>query len=203
LALEGRIQVLDAIQADLVLLGDDLVEIWAQYSRVIGRIDELGDRDLSASDEAKLAGLIAGFREQLHLYGLASLPVDEIEVSRETFRPTHEGFDLNFDLSASDGVRTKWAYLFALLGVSEAFDTNHPGFVMLDEPRQHATAEVSFAAFLQYITRTFGATNQVVITTSEDATTLREILDGLSHNFFDFGSAKLLERIPSGTTELI
>jgi hypothetical protein len=143
--------------------------------------------DTSEQDEAKLQLLQNSFISQLDQYGFSSIrPPSLLRISRETFRPTYEGFDLGFNLSASDMIRTIWAYLFGLLEVARVGDTNHLGILILDEPRQQRADKVSFAEFAKRAATTLEAGQQVLFLTSEDPETLSAMLEGTPHQYLNF-----------------
>lgn len=98
-----------------------------------------------------------------------------------------------FDLSASDGIRTKWAYLMSFLETARRFETNHPGFLILDEPRQQSTAEMSFEKLLSRASQSRDWNQQIVFATSEEPEILRQMLDGIPHTLIDLSGRKVLQ----------
>ena len=109
-------------------------------------------------------------------YEFLTFPARELAVSEDTYRPEKDGFEIGFELSASDGIRLKWAYRMGLLDISRDATTNHPVLLVLDEPRQQEAAEVSFAGFLAEAARLSQAGAQIVIATSERLATIEEHL---------------------------
>ena len=91
------------------------------------------------------SGQVSGKRGQAH-YGSTSLPIPERTISEDTYQPVYEGFDLGFDLSASDMVRTIWSHPMGLLEVACGFDNRHAHLLVFDEPRQQSTDPLSFTA---------------------------------------------------------
>jgi hypothetical protein len=57
-------------------------------------------------------------------------------------------YNIKFDSSASDFIRCIWAYTTALLKTSIQFKTNHPRFVIFDEPKQQDMSKESFRSLL-------------------------------------------------------
>ena len=55
--------------------------------------------------------------------------------------------------SASDFVRSIWAYLIALYEVSSLKNGNHIGLFLLDEPAQHAMTDPSQAALFERLSK--------------------------------------------------
>jgi len=126
-----------------------------------------------------------------------------VNVSYDTYRPEHEGFDIQTDvnsktstvtaagdtspittqlqnsISASDLIRTIWAYLTGMLEMGRSGNTNHPGFILFDEPRQQSTRDVSFVELLRRAATSNSFGQQVIFFTSENLERLKGHLTGL------------------------
>jgi hypothetical protein len=94
------------------------------------------------------------FREQIEAYGLRSVKPNTVTIDERTLLPVADGFELSFDVelgfSASDTIRTKWAYHTALFETASGHARGHHlGLMALDEPRQQKTDHRSLAAFGQ------------------------------------------------------
>ncbi|AQU66303.1 hypothetical protein BBN63_08615 [Streptomyces niveus] len=86
-------------------------------------------------------------------------------------------FDLSMGISASDMIRTKWAYYLSLFEAAISSPRNrHARLLMLDEPRQQETDRRSLAAFVKRLERAAGSGCQVIYATSEDRRDLEEVL---------------------------
>lgn len=158
------------------------------------RRTKLPSKELSVADEKKLATLETIVRQQLIAYGFQSISAESISISHDNYRPTRDGFNLGFDLSASDNIRLIWAYLEGILELSRVLPSNHLGFLIFDEPRQQEAKEMSFA---QLLARTSGsklAGQQVIFATSEKWEKLDEMVAGLSVNTIRF-DGRILSRI--------
>jgi len=164
----------------------DLAEQWRSNK---GALDLLPKDDLTSHDLDKLALWTGSLRSQLGQYGFKSFDVGETSISKDTYRPEHAGFDLqtSFDwqtsISASDLIRTIWSYLTGLLEISRAANTNHPGTLLFDEPRQQSTRDVSFAELLKRASASGQHRQQVIFFTSENQDRLKSHLTGLPHTF--------------------
>ncbi|MBN2559485.1 MAG: hypothetical protein JXQ75_00955 [Phycisphaerae bacterium] len=169
--------VLASFEKVLVRFG----EISAEWRNNQASIKALPSDDLSVDDQAKLSGLERLLREEIAAFGLSSVPPGSLGISADLYRPVHQGFDLEFDLSASDMIRTIWAYLLGLLEVSRTTQTNHGKLLVLDEPRQQETARVSFGAFLQRASRAAAFGEQVIFATSEEPAILESLLRDVPH----------------------
>lgn len=193
--LETRIKRGERTQQEFETLLIRLGETSGSWRDVESRLAALPPGDLTETDENKLKTLERSFRNQLRTYGLSSTSPDTLAVSRENYKPIHEGFDIEFNNSASDLIRTLWAYYTALLETSVAFGGNHPGLLILDEPRQQSTARQSFGTFLRHLADPSLAAQQVIVATSEEDAVLKTLLEGQTFQYIDF-EGKILRRLP-------
>jgi hypothetical protein len=171
IALERQKQVLH----DLALKHKEQTEL----------LDGLAKSDLSESDNKKLDLVEGHLRRQLRRYGFDSLRPEAVEINRETYRPGHEGYELGFDLSASDMIRVIWSYLFSVLRVGEEQGGNHLGLLILDEPKQQETAQESYRQLLHEAAEQGQRGSQIIIATSEESASLTAMLDGTEYNLID------------------
>ncbi len=186
MVLESNIQAYQKMSEYLESTLESLELAAREYSDCISSLEKLKS-DTSARDETKLQMLQDSFVSQLDQYGFSSIkPASLLRISRETFRPTYEGFDLGFNLSASDMIRTIWSYLYALMEVARTNETNHLGLLVLDEPRQQQANKVSFAEFAKRAANAKGADQQVLFLTSEDPETLSTMLTGTEREYVAF-----------------
>lgn len=126
------------------------------------------DDDLSADNITKLTALEPSLRQRP--CNRPDLPPDSLSISRDSFRPEHERFDFEVNNSASDLIRMIWAYVNGLVEVSRSFATNHPGLLIMDEPKQQGAHRGDLGSFLHRLASAGGYGQQVIITTSEEAT---------------------------------
>ena len=106
--------------------------------------------------------------------------------TRQTYRPTREGFDLGFDLSASDNIRTIWAYLQGLLELSAEQPMNHFGLLLFDEPRQQEAAALSFERLLARAANAKMRGQQIIFATSEPLANIQRMTSGLDVQVVSF-----------------
>ena len=170
---EGVIERFDELQVRL----EDLA---VESAAVKAALKELPKDELSDDDRKKLRALHRSFVEQLRAYDFGSFSNDMVQIGQEDYLPRRDDFDLQADISASDSVRVIWAYLLGLLEVGEQFDTNHPGFVVFDEPKQQSAKDLSFAALLKRASGG-GPNRQVIFATSEPLEALTEMLADVEH----------------------
>lgn len=171
---------------------DALSAICPQWAKVLSEIKDLPEDDLSDADEKKLKTLEKLFQGHALAFGVSSVDPTEIKLSRENYKPQHEGFDLDFDVSASDLIRTIWAYLHSLLELSRSHATNHLGLLVMDEPRQQDTNRESLAKFYQRAQHAKNAGQQVIVTTSESRETIHETLADVNHTLLELGAGYVL-----------
>jgi hypothetical protein len=193
--LEDRVMQASKVMERFEKLLEEFKDLAARWHSNQAALSGLPQADTSSDDKSKLAKWTTLLRDQLGQYGFRSLPIPQLSISQDTYRPEHDGFDLvtnmvgqqpgSLDLqtsiSASDLIRTIWAYLQGLLEVSRTTKTNHPGFVIFDEPRQQSTRDVSFGELLKRASVAHDYKQQIIFFTSEDRTRLRQQLVGLRH----------------------
>ncbi|MBC8181725.1 hypothetical protein H8E88_11450 [candidate division KSB1 bacterium] len=111
---------------------------------------------------------------------------DDVDISIETYKPIVEGFELSSDISASDNIRLSWAYIIALQEMIAYFDTNHLGLTIFNEPAQQEIDKNSKIQFYKHIKDIDKLNNQILIATSEDSESFKNITKGIELNFFEF-----------------
>lgn len=189
---EARITELSARDEELAAVRLSMADQSQSWSKQRALLDSLTGDELSAADKAKLDALEASLRAQLQSYGFDSLNPNEIDIDRSTYRPTHEGFDLGFDLSASDMIRVIWAYLFGMLDVGQEETGNHLGLLIFDEPRQQETARASYQALLANASTSGLGGAQIIFATSEPAESLLAMLRDREFNLIDLAPGEKL-----------
>lgn len=174
--IEARLQALEEAQQRFEQQKGNLVALAAQHAELLAAKIALPTDRFTAQDRTKIARLETLIREQAAEYGFSTFPATDLDISEDNFRPHKEGFEIGFELSASDAIRLKWAYQLALLELGRTHRTNHPGFVVFDEPQQQKTAKVSFASLLKRASKAKAAGQQVIFATSEDRDELERFL---------------------------
>lgn len=185
--LEDRIDALERVEADYTELSERLAAFSEAFRDVRGEMERLKGEGQSIRDEEKLSALQRHLHEQLSVYGFQSLKPESIEISRTRYVPVREGFNLGHDISASDMVRLIWSFLLGLLEVGRDHESEHPGILMFDEPRQQDAAEVSFRELLRRAAESRKFNQQVIFATSEEPDSLQALLNDVEHEvrFFD------------------
>jgi hypothetical protein len=197
LRLEGRMRAATRVGDIVGAVEEKLDELAASLDSIRTRRAGLDHELGSSEDAATLERFRSSFRDQLESYNLRSLSPRDITIDEDTLLPTHDGFELAFDvalgMSASDTIRTKWAYHTALLETSrENENAHHLTLLMLDEPRQQETDRVSLRAFLERL-RFDSRDSQIIYATSEDPVVLSELLSDIPHHRLPADGSHLID----------
>lgn len=166
---------------------DQFKELASLWVEVRGQLSDLGTAELSRSDRRKHLALQATIQSLLKEFNFTTFEPQEITISETDFRPqvlrrADDGElverEIGFEVSASDGIRLKWAYYLSILIVCRDLGGNHIGFLIFDEPGQQQMKEVDLSAMLQWVARNVSDRMQVNISTSEQRDRVRSALDG-------------------------
>lgn len=182
-AIEERVRA-EARIRDFETLLDGLNESTArlhtlsvELGDLIKALDALPNEKMSNTDKDKLNSLTRSLRRLAKEFGFSTFPADELTIDEDSYRPQKEGYEIGFETSASDAIRLKWAYQLGLLELGRDHVTNHPGMLLLDEPRQQSSSKVSFGRLLEHAASHQRGDQQVIISTSEDFETLTPIIE--------------------------
>lgn len=161
---------------------DELQAIASGWAKATDELRKLPNDNLTENDLKKVDDLTAKICEQLTAYGFRSFQPAEIALSTDNFRPLvreRAGTEvvekeINFEVSASDAIRLKWAYLLATFELNRAHQTNHPKLVIFDEPGQQEIDSGSLFAFLKRASTSAQVSGQVIVSTSEPLALVQE-----------------------------
>lgn len=190
LALRAQVRSLEGAQVVANDAYDQLESLSIEYQEIRASLDALKGGDLSDGDMDTIADFQNTFRSQLREYGLRSVSPKEVTISPESLLPDNDGFDLNFStadmdakVSASDTIRTKWAYVTSLYEVSSrSLLGRHPGVLVLDEPRQQEVDRQNVMSFIRRLA-TSATSGQVIYVTSEELSIVEDALAGSPVHF--------------------
>ncbi len=175
---------------------ENIAELSARWESLQADKSNLPREDTSSTDRQKIKRWGELLREQLREYDFQSLEVADVTVSEESYRPLHEGFDLPTNISASDFIRVIWSYLNGMREVGLDFDTNHPGLLVFDEPRQQSAKDFSFGQLLKRVARAGEQGHQIIFATSEKEDTLKKMLSDVPHTYHAF-AGHVISRVSS------
>ncbi len=185
--LQERIRTRERIAERLQEIRNQLAKVAADFASAMTELKGLPVHALSPDDRGKLGALRTRLVEQLGLYGFSTFRPEDIDISPDSYRPVNEGFEMGFEISASDAIRLKWAYQIALLETALEFGcSGHPGLLVFDEPRQQETERVSLAGLLGRAASAGERGAQIVFATSEERAELEPMLRGLKYKIISF-----------------
>lgn len=159
-----------ASMKELVLLEDkleklhgvkkELLKTYQEFKEIALRLDN-NERlkqpyEMSYEDNQKLKLLDSAFKILLKDFMYGSKREDQVWIAQKDpnkyfpmVRIGDETQPIRYNSSASDFVRSIWAYLIALYEVTTHRHGYHPGLFLFDEPAQHAMTETSQAALFK------------------------------------------------------
>jgi hypothetical protein len=187
--LQAFLERLRSVEELSFSLMDELQKISADWARATNALRLLPIDELTNSDRHKLEHFLTTVRLHLDRYGFRSFQTREISLSIDNFRPlvlrTENGEtvekEINFEVSASDAIRLKWAYYLSCLELTSDFVTNHPGLVIFDEPGQQEIESGSLFSFFRSAVKALARKQQVIISTSETIDAVNSSVGGSSN----------------------
>lgn len=167
-----RLKSIDELANSLL---DELREIASEWALATSNLRQLPADELTAADKRKTEHLQTAIRRHLERYGFRSFQPGEISLSYDNFRPLVLRNDkgetvekeINFEMSASDAIRLKWAYYLSCMELMRDFSVNHPGLTIFDEPGQQEVESSSLFEFLRSASQSAQNGQQVLVSTSE------------------------------------
>lgn len=207
--LQAQLDRIVSLEEVASVASQELQQLAQEWSQLQDRLRRLASDELTDLDKRKIDRLQNSIQRQLAEYGFRSFKPNEIILSRDNFRPLalSRGEDgelvekeLGYEISASDGIRLKWAYYLSLLFLSEVEKTNHAGMVIFDEPGQQEIAQSSLNAFLRDAAQ-YARGRQVIISSSETLDSIRSAVGSVAHivSFVGF----ILQPLDASSTEHI
>jgi hypothetical protein len=200
-ALTERIRLQERI-ANLEGLADFWGEVLATFANLndewnsaMARKGRLPKGALSDNDEKKLGDLQTIFQKQLRSYGFGSSDESRVTISRSDYEPELTDINLAADSAASDVIRLQWAYLLSLLNVGALESTNHPGFLIFDEPQQQSVSDANFLEMLKFAAAI--PRSQLIVATSHEKLGIGALARQLdSVHLWELGDDRLIAKLP-------
>lgn len=183
LRLKTRLEKWQEQQEQLDEALDEVQEIAKDWVTVDNEIKLLGSTELSFEDKNKVGFVQTAMQALLKSFNFTSFEPTEITLSDQLFKPRvlkrdDDGElierDIGFEVSASDGIRLKWAYYLAILLGDAKYRMMHMGFVVFDEPGQQQMKDVDLSTLLKWGSSSVKKQHQLIISTSEN----RERVEG-------------------------
>ena len=144
--------------------------------------------EMSYLDNRKITSLEKYFKSYLYDFGYGSKDFEQIKISKQKFEKyfpivkiEKRNEKIRINSSASDFVRSLWAYYIALFEVSQKNRGNHIGLFIFDEPAQHAMNESSQKAFLERLSK-LDDCQSIVFSSFEDKDTGKSKFNNIIKN---------------------
>ncbi|WP_338766007.1 hypothetical protein WAF17_02835 [Bernardetia sp. ABR2-2B] len=140
---------------DLVL---ELESLSLEWKELLVKESKLPKNNLSPQDNSKISDVQKIFITLLKRFGYTSKSDNSIIISKDSDKrfllpviKEQGGFNYNlkFDSSGSDFIRSLWAFYCALYKISGEYNTNHPKILIFDEPIQQDTSNKSVNALIR------------------------------------------------------
>ncbi len=161
-----------------------LATLSKQYSKYLKDKSKLPADKLEDSDKKKLKLLQNKFIEYLQIFRYKSInDISAIEISKLTYLPMSNGFDMKYDTSASDEIRAIWAFLLAINEVDKIYGSNFCGLLIFDEPKQQSIVDEDFKCFINEIIKNFHDKQVIIAATIKDVGT-KKVIDDLDPSLF-------------------
>ncbi|NJD02775.1 MAG: hypothetical protein FIA99_09340 [Ruminiclostridium sp.] len=185
LELNSKIQELEKFKNTVSSSLEKLIELSKRWKKYLDDKDKLPKEKFTLEDKKKLSSFENNFKNNLRTYGYKSVSnIDDISISRDTYLPVINNFDMKFDSSASDNIRAIWAFTMSLLQTSNTHLGNHPGILIFDEPDQHSIVIANMKAFFKGITGVAGWRQVIIGITIKDTDT-RSAIESLDANSYN------------------
>jgi len=194
LNLRKRVEFYDRVVEEFGTHLENLKDLVRAFEALSKTEKELSKDGLSPQDRTKLGNLQSTFIQLLRRFKYQSKPFDSIRIDSDTLLPVAQKlagedqyYNIKFDSSASDFIRCMWAYFTSLMLTSLRHAGNHPGLMILDEPKQQEMAFDSFRAFLSELA-TIDQAQTLVFASFENAdSSFQEVTQGLKFNLVEIG----------------
>jgi phage shock protein A len=194
LRLEERITNLKALTTFFQDTLGTFANLTDEWNAALDRRRHLPPGTLSNSDETKLSDLQGRFQNQLNAYGFGSSDEKRVTISRSDYEPELTDINLAADAAASDVIRLQWAYLLSLLEVGVSSSSNHPRFLILDEPQQQSVEDANFLEMLKHAASIPDC--QVLVATSHEREGIAALAAALPLiHLWELGDARLITKI--------
>ena len=162
----------------------DTAERWCENRAMYS---ELPDDYFSEGDKSKLDALSEYFAKNVRRFGYRSTGITGLHISKDSYRPVSDEFEVAFGASASDNIRLIWAYTLALFQVSLIYKGKHWGVLLFDEPEQQKMKEASSDALYAEIAQMQQEEFQMIIATSASVDVTNKRIKNIPHKLVEFG----------------
>ncbi|QUI22739.1 AAA family ATPase [Vallitalea pronyensis] len=137
ISIEDEIEDMLKLESYVLEVTNYYVELIKEWKLIIEELNEIPSDMYSIEDKKKLTLLRNLYYSYLLKFNFESIKFDkaELDFNNSSYSPAVNGFDIKYDSSASDNIRSIWAYKLALSQIASK-DGRHIGFMVFDEPGQ-------------------------------------------------------------------
>ncbi|MDD9320601.1 hypothetical protein M0O54_10800 [Acinetobacter lactucae] len=156
------------MSTDPSILEENLKKSQVKWQSTSNALNLLLSKNQKSKADDILAKLEIIMQKNLNKFGFSESSINQITISKITYRPEQNGYDIIAETSASDYIRIIWAYTLAILELAQDLTENvqHCGFIVFDEPRQHEAKAQSLYDLIINTALTFNQSGQAIFTTS-------------------------------------
>lgn len=192
LELRKKIEFFNNLKLEIETIQDKLISLSADWVKLNGDLKELPKNSFSAKDEEKLSFLTSEVKRMLSRFNYTSKPISDVNISRDKFIPTINSYNIAFDSSASDLIRSIWSYTCALFKTSDKFGGNHPRLLIFDEPGQHSMSDSDLQLFFKELAG-YECQTLVAASFNNDENIFKNTTIGFQYNLIRF-EGKLIKK---------
>lgn len=172
--IQNKLEEIKELKMKLEKTKKEYAELSKKWKDYLEDHSNLPKGNFSKTDLEKIDFFKESFISNLEKFGFKSdLEYRELVISESSYLPEIDGFDMKFDSSASDHIRTIWSFTLALLQTSLAKNGQHPGVVIFDEPAQHSIVSGDMVALFQTI-QSLGKNSQTFIALTMNTNEIKE-----------------------------
>lgn len=176
-----KIKEIEIIISDVSHVFVQLKKDWDTYIRNKKSFNiEFPQEDLDKIEKLKRI-----FRKNIELFNFTSNNIDLIDIDIDTYFPKINSFKLKSDSSASDFIRTIWAYYISLLELSNTYNLNHLGLILIDEPAQQTVDSSDIHNLLEKFNSL--TKNQIIMSTSLQESEFKIATKNIKYNEIELG----------------
>ncbi|MDT0295059.1 hypothetical protein ACFQ3R_05305 [Mesonia ostreae] len=193
LNLKKRIEFYSKYLEDFVELKDELSSLSDKWKRILEEQEDLKNDTFSVNDLDKIKVLTNNFKSLLKAFNYSSKTINDIAISDENYLPLAKKpndnlfYNIRFDSSASDFIRSIWAYTCSLYKTSIVKNGNHPNLLMFDEPKQQDMSINDFSNFLKELSTYKNAQTLLFASFENSDETFKKATEGIEFhlNYID------------------
>lgn len=179
----------------------EALEEWNKsYEDLLKQEARLPAKDFTEDDLKTLKDLKSHFGNLLSSFKYRSKDLRLVDISNDSYLPvvkdfqSGQNYNIKFDSSASDFVRSIWAYTCALYKSSLLNNGNHPRIIMMDEPEQHSMDDESTMVLFRELSKYRNCQSIFAASFHNSDEIYQKVTTGLEFNLIRIGG-RLIQRM--------